>query len=311
MTSSILRIILTTWVARSSCCFFPCRVSITRCCFMSLVPICLQSTPSHGFFSSTCFCFTAPRASMPDIPLFSASAIGMVSSASAKERMAYWSMPVTVLADSMMARLHEISAAPPPYTMRLSRTRLRTMQRPSWMERLISSMIILFAPRTKIVTALLFWHSSTKSMRSLVVPNDTSRTRPALPSFSGVSSEKRGTMRAPVAIASSSISTPPTHRTAGSSFCMSRWFASSSKPHWQIARFAPQSLICLTMSTKYCCSCFASASYFSTVSMAMLCLVLGLGGSKGQVRMHNFASLMSFNMPGCEMSLSSTIPYTS
>ena len=35
-----------------------------------------------------------------------------------------------------------------------------------------------------------------------------------LPSLSGVSSLKRGTMRAPVAMASSSISTPPTHRTA-------------------------------------------------------------------------------------------------
>mmetsp|Transcript_26953 Transcript_26953/g.54212 ORF Transcript_26953/g.54212 Transcript_26953/m.54212 type:complete len:299 (-) Transcript_26953:740-1636(-) len=298
MTSSILRIILTTWVARRSCCFLPWRVSMTRCCFMSLVPACLQSTPSHGFFSSTCRCFTAPSASMPDMPLFSASAIGIVSSASANARIAYWSMPVTVLDAFMIARLHEISAAPPPYTIRLSRTRLRTMQRPSWMERLISSMIILLAPRTKIVTALLFWQSSTNSIRSLVVPNDTSRTLPADPSFSAVSSEKRGTMRAPHAMARSSISTPPTHRTAGSSFCMRRWFASSSKPHWQMARFAPLSLICFTMSTKYCCSCWYRAWYFSTVSMAMLCLVLGLGGSNGHVRMQSRASLMSFTMPG-------------
>lgn len=33
--SSILRIILTTWVASKICCFLPIRVSITCCCFMS------------------------------------------------------------------------------------------------------------------------------------------------------------------------------------------------------------------------------------------------------------------------------------
>jgi hypothetical protein len=39
-----------------------------------------------------------------------------------------------------------------------------------------------------------------------------------------------------------SISGPPTHRTAGSSFCINKWFASSSKPHWQITKLAPVSL---------------------------------------------------------------------
>jgi hypothetical protein len=39
-----------------------------------------------------------------------------------------------------------------------------------------------------------------------------------------------------------SISGPPTHRTAGRSFCISRWLASSSKPHWQMTRLAPVSL---------------------------------------------------------------------
>ena len=43
------------------------------------------------------------------------------------------------------------------------------------------------------------------------------------------------------AIAINSISTPPTHRTAGRPDCKSRWFASSSKPHWQITIFAPES----------------------------------------------------------------------
>merc|ERR1719409_2361924 len=62
---------------------------------------------------------------------------------------------------------------PTAYTTRLSRTKLRTMQSASWIDRLISSMIILLAPRTKMVTALLLWQSSMKSIRSLVVPNDT------------------------------------------------------------------------------------------------------------------------------------------
>ena len=114
-------------------------------------------------------------------------------------------------------------------------------------------------------------------------------------------------MRAPVASVSSSISTPPTQRTAGRSLCISRWLASSSKPHWQMTRVAPLSLqrctqseggrggvrgggalpqahsmfppvnavpdppprvrTC-TMSRKYCFSCSASACSFSTVSMS-------------------------------------------
>ena len=41
---------------------------------------------------------------------------------------------------------------------------------------------------------------------------------PALPSFSGAHSSKRGIMRPPVAMAINSISTPPTHLTAGNSF---------------------------------------------------------------------------------------------
>ena len=52
-----------------------------------------------------------------------------------------------------------------------------------------------------MVTAREFWHSSMTSMRSLVVPNVNSRTMPACPSLSVVSSEKRGTIRPPVAIA--------------------------------------------------------------------------------------------------------------
>ena len=45
----------------------------------------------------------------------------------------------------------------------------------------------------------------------------------------------------PVAIAISSNSTPPTHLTAGKFLCINKWFASSSKPHWQITKVAPTS----------------------------------------------------------------------
>ena len=214
------------------------------------------------------------------------------------------------------AREQEISAEPPPYTMALSRTRLRATQRASCRLRLTSSRIILLPPRTKMVTARLLGQFSITSMRSFVVPNASSRTTPALhamsfvtqlagyrtgsayalycghaamrlprhfkvdstegpmlsyvalvsqpvysqgtmyssssrrwpagdvghaclPSLSGASSEKRGTMRAPVAMASSSSSTPPTQRTAGKSLAISKWLASSSKPlHLTLARKA-------------------------------------------------------------------------
>ena len=51
MTSSILRIILTTWVASNICCCFPIKVSNTFCSRMSFVPTSLQSIPHQGLFS--------------------------------------------------------------------------------------------------------------------------------------------------------------------------------------------------------------------------------------------------------------------
>lgn len=60
---------------------------------------------------------------------------------------------------------------------------------------------ILFPPRMKMVTALEFLHFSITSILSFVVPNEISRTTPAKPSFSGVSSENLGTIRPPVAMA--------------------------------------------------------------------------------------------------------------
>mmetsp|Transcript_49891 Transcript_49891/g.117301 ORF Transcript_49891/g.117301 Transcript_49891/m.117301 type:complete len:217 (-) Transcript_49891:951-1601(-) len=216
MTSSIFKIIFTTCAASRNCCFLLCRVSMTFCSRMSLVPRIMQSTPSRGFDSCNWAVLTFARVSMGESPEFSASAIGMPSRASANARQAYCSNPTTESAALLTARAAAISGAPPPYTTRLSRTRLRTMQRASWMLRLISSIIILLPPRTKMVTAFELEHCSTNNILSLVVPKPTSRTRPALPNFSGVSSVNRGTMRPPVAMATSSSSTPPTQRTAGS-----------------------------------------------------------------------------------------------
>lgn len=68
-----------------------------------------------------------------------------------------------------------------------------------------------------------------------------SLTNPQDPSLSGVSSSNRGTILPPVAIAINSISGPPTQRTAGSFSAKSKWLASSSKPHWHMAKVAPAS----------------------------------------------------------------------
>mmetsp|Transcript_37663 Transcript_37663/g.38018 ORF Transcript_37663/g.38018 Transcript_37663/m.38018 type:complete len:213 (-) Transcript_37663:648-1286(-) len=190
--------------------------------------------------------------------------------------------------------------------------RFRTTHMASCKLRLASSTIILFPPRTSTVTALELAQSSITSMRSVVlVPKVTSRTHPARPSLSALNSEKRGTIRPPVAMAMCSISTPPTHRTAGSLFWSSRWVASSSNPHWQITRLAPESFTCCTISVKYFCSYSYSFSYASRLLISSLCLVLGFGGSKGHVRMHILASLITLAIWGCAISLSITIPFTS
>src|SRR3546814_18908870 len=55
----------------------------------------------------------------------------------------------------------------------------------------------------------------------------------------------------------------------------------------------------------------ASSLYWSTVLMVTLWVVLGLGGSKGQVRTMILASLISLGICGCDISLSSTMPWTS
>lgn len=44
------------------------------------------------------------------------------------------------------------------------------------------------------------------------MPNEISRTNPAVPNFSRVNSSNLGTMRPPVAIAINSISGPPTYK---------------------------------------------------------------------------------------------------
>mmetsp|Transcript_10781 Transcript_10781/g.28790 ORF Transcript_10781/g.28790 Transcript_10781/m.28790 type:complete len:228 (+) Transcript_10781:281-964(+) len=222
---------------------------------MSVVPFCMQSTPFHGLSVVCCFALTAAISPMALRPLFSASAIGIESSALLYARMLYCSIVSSLSAAAETARDAAISLAPPPGTTRGSRMRFRTQQLASCRQRLASSTTIWFPPRTSTVTALEFAQSSITSIWSLVVPNVISLTVPALPNFSAVSSSNRGTILPPVAIAISSSSTPPTHLTAGSLFWYRRWLASSSKPHWQITKFVPESLRYLIWSRKYCCSC--------------------------------------------------------
>mmetsp|Transcript_81565 Transcript_81565/g.243191 ORF Transcript_81565/g.243191 Transcript_81565/m.243191 type:complete len:228 (-) Transcript_81565:894-1577(-) len=221
---------------------------------MSVLPICMQSTPCQGCAVACCLALTSAIAPMALRPLFSARAMGMVSRAAANARMLYWSIVCSVSAAACTAREADISLAPPPGTTRASRMRFRTQQFASWRHRFASSTTIWFPPRTRTVTALEFRQSSITSIWSFVVPKVISRTTPADPSFSAFSSSKRGTILPPVAMAMSSSSTPPTHLTAGSFCWYSRWLASSSKPHWQMTKFAPASLMCLIWSRKYFCS---------------------------------------------------------
>lgn len=65
----------------------------------------------------------------------------------------------------------------------------------------LARLTILLPPLMKMVTALELLQSSMTNIFSLVVPNDSSLTVPAVPSFSLVSSSNRGTILPPVAIA--------------------------------------------------------------------------------------------------------------
>jgi hypothetical protein len=76
-----------------------------------------------------------------------------------------------------------------------------------------------------MVTALQFEQSSITNIFYYPVPNWIYLILPALPNFYAVISSNLGIILAPVAIAINSISTPPTHLTAGNLFCKSKWLA--------------------------------------------------------------------------------------
>ena len=67
-----------------------------------------------GFLTLSCCDLTCATVSMGASPLFSASAVGIASSASANARMAYCSTPGILSAASSTAMPHAISAEPPP-----------------------------------------------------------------------------------------------------------------------------------------------------------------------------------------------------
>lgn len=162
-----------------------------------------------------------------------------------------------------------------------------------------------------MVTALQLEHSSMTNIFSSPVPKCSYLIIPALPSFSAVTSSNRGMILAPVAIAISSMSTPPTHRTAGNLFWSKRWFASSSNPHWQRATLHPLFWRCSIISLKYFCSNWYSFLNDSALVMSILCFVFGFGASNGQVKIAILASLTYFGIWGWEKSLSIRIPSNS
>ena len=84
--------------------------------------------------------------------------------------------------------------------------------------------------------------------------------------------------------------------------------ASSSKPHWHMTTLAPDALTCATMVAKYSFSAACSARYASGDVMDSVCLVLGLGGSNGHVRMQMRASSTTLGICGCDQSFSSRMP---
>lgn len=98
ITSSILRIIFTTWVANWSCPFFDNKVSNTFCSFMSVQPLLVQSMPWYGWLDYACIDFDWDKALSELSPEFSAKAIGICYKASANARTAYCSVESIVFA---------------------------------------------------------------------------------------------------------------------------------------------------------------------------------------------------------------------
>jgi hypothetical protein len=144
-------LVLHIW-ARSAICFI-----IRKDSSLPLSPFPKQSMPSLELPSVTCRLLTSARVSIGLNPEFSASASGIASSAVANARIAYcsiegiWLCKLVALLQQLSeltssaflatAILAQISAAPPPYTTRLSVTRFRTTQSASCSARLASSII--------------------------------------------------------------------------------------------------------------------------------------------------------------------------
>jgi hypothetical protein len=128
--------------------------------------------PNFEFPSLICRLLTSARVSIGDNPLFSAKARGTASRAAENARMAYCSIEgiwgtgkrqgqiqltqshtSSAALETAIAQL--MSAAPPPYTTRLSTTRLRTTQIASWRARLASSTIYKNEPNKLLQTKMM------------------------------------------------------------------------------------------------------------------------------------------------------------
>lgn len=152
----------------------------------------MQSTPNRVFFSLTCLDLIDAKVSIGLSPEFSAKAIGIASRASANALIAYCSSPglYTIISDALRilgctirtltaasstASEQAISAAPPPYTTRLSFTKFRTTQRASCNDRLASSMIYLRSPVSHDPMAQNTWLMYTERFVLQVAEEDRRR----------------------------------------------------------------------------------------------------------------------------------------
>lgn len=82
--------------------------------FLPEVPRFMQSIPNAALYSAICRALISAKELTGDIPEFSASDMGIDSSASENARNAYCSKVLILSAAAAQAKAQEISAAPPP-----------------------------------------------------------------------------------------------------------------------------------------------------------------------------------------------------
>ena len=169
------------------------------------------SRPTY-LFPDSCSDRSATSTSMGSKPAFSASDLGMTSTASANACIASCSLPPTVAAYSRSLSASSISVAPPPATYLPSSTAHAVTRNASYIPRSNSSTTCSVPPRNNIDTDFGFWQFSTNIISS--PPIFLSSTIPAFPRSPGLISSSVVNTLPPVALASFFMSLSFTRRTA-------------------------------------------------------------------------------------------------